>query len=1096
MKKSRLILAILLVSILALTIIPNSFAADNSTSFSIDNQNTTITSDSGTVSDNSTIIGDDNVESTYSNSNDTSTVSETDNNSALSSGYASGTYSDLNNAIKSNDEVYLTGNVTLTNSERYSYINGITISKSVTIDGQGYTLSGSNLARQFYVNKGYTLTLKNLIITGGLSSTYAGSIYLYDNSVLILENVTFIDTNSKYAAAIYGKAYNNLKIYNSNFINCTSYSWGGAIGAQNSTILIENTNFINDSSNTDIGGAIYSRDTSLTLNYCNFTSCNSTIGGAIAQLNNTLTVNNCNFKYNNATYYGGAIYDIYSSLTVLLSNFQYNYAIDGGALYVDNSTNLKIQNTNFTSNIAVLGGAIYLYQDNVFTNSNNLFTNNYALNSTNIYIQNAPIVKESNNQSVVIASNATYTTIIPSTYDLRDYGYVTSVKDQGSSGSCWAFATYSALESCILKATGITYDLSEENMKNLMALYSQYVTKYIEPNEGGLTEMAISYLVNWLGPVNETTESYDQYSTVSPVLDNVINIQNIVTFRRTSYTDNDAIKLAILNYGGVFSGIYYNSAYLSNNLNYYYNGNSGSNHAVCIIGWDDNYSRYNFRNTPAGDGAWIVKNSWGTSWADGGYAYVSYYDTRLAQLNTADTFTFILNDTTKYYKNYEYDYVGLTDWLVTNSNTAWYSVQYNATGDEYLKAFSTYFNSTTDYTAYIYVNNTLKYTQSGYCNSGYYTIKLGQSIPINTGDTFKIVLNIKTNGSADIPIQENITTNTVIIPGISYYSLNGQTWGDLATYTGKTPSHTYYYGQVACIKAFTSSKYSTLITVPSIEGLPGDTQTVTVNITDLYGSKVTEGDVTFTIDGTNYTATVSNGVAKVTIKLPSKNGNNTIPVTYSNGEESETVNTTIYVSNACIIIGNNLTEVYGDGANFTGKLTDEFGKLLVGRHIAVNLTRNSNGQSKVYWVTTDTDGAFQLQINLSPGNYSAQASFAGDSVYQGVTAAVNSIIVTKSINSTVLMASSLTEYYGAGANFTGFLMDYSGNPLVGQHIAINLTRLSNGLSKVYWVTTDTDGAFQLQINLGVGDYTAYCTYGGTSKYEASSSDATISVLSN
>ena len=59
---------------------------------------------------------------------------------------------------------------------------------------------------------------------------------------------------------------------------------------------------------------------------------------------------------------------------------------------------------------------------------------------------------------------------------------------------------------------------------------------------------------------------------------------------------------------------------------------------------------------------------------------------------------------------------------------------------------------------------------------------------------------------------------------------------------------------------------------------------------------------------------------------------------------------------------------------------------------------------------------------------------------------------------------------------------------------MNLTRLSSGASKVYWVTTDTNGEYQLAINLGLGEYTAQCSYGGTSKYTSSSASATISVI--
>ena len=61
------------------------------------------------------------------------------------------------------------------------------------------------------------------------------------------------------------------------------------------------------------------------------------------------------------------------------------------------------------------------------------------------------------------------------------------------------------------------------------------------------------------------------------------------------------------------------------------------NHEVAIVGWDDNYSRTNFRNYASiGDGAWIVKNSWGSNWADNGYFYVSYYDVNFLRLGEID----------------------------------------------------------------------------------------------------------------------------------------------------------------------------------------------------------------------------------------------------------------------------------------------------------------------------------------------------------------------------------------------------------------------------------------------------------------------------
>ena len=200
-------------------------------------------------------------------------------------------------------------------------------------------------------------------------------------------------------------------------------------------------------------------------------------------------------------------------------------------------------------------------------------------------------------------------------------------------------------------------------------------------------------------------------------------------------------------------------------------------------------------------------------------------------------------------------------------------------------------------------------------------------------------------------------------------------------------------------------------------------------------------------------------------------------------------------NNSTILTCLDLTKYFNETKNLTGKLLDSEGNPIMGQHVALNLTRLSSGQSKVYWVTTDTNGDYYLEINLSPGNYTAKANFNGNSMYESSNSNISSIIV-KPVNKIVtnLTADKFNHTFGAGLNFTGKLVNNLGNPIMGQHVALNLTRLSSGQSKVYWVTTDTDGAFQLQINLGVGEYTAHCSYDGTSKYQSSSVDATISVI--
>ena len=207
-------------------------------------------------------------------------------------------------------------------------------------------------------------------------------------------------------------------------------------------------------------------------------------------------------------------------------------------------------------------------------------------------------------------------------------GLVTPVKNQKDGGNCWAFSGIATLEACLKKATGITYDLSEENAKNLMAAYSVYGVN-IDTNHGGYPSMLMSYLTSWLGPVDESVEDYDDYSLLSVLEDPLFNVQNIKWIYRQNTSDNNAIKQAIMDYGAV-----------SITLNW---GTAG--HAVSLVGWDDNYNgRDCFGNYARG--AWIFKNSWGDEWNEEGFGHISYEKT-LGCDNSwySPAYTFIFNDT-------------------------------------------------------------------------------------------------------------------------------------------------------------------------------------------------------------------------------------------------------------------------------------------------------------------------------------------------------------------------------------------------------------------------------------------------------------------
>ena len=81
-----------------------------------------------------------------------------------------------------------------------------------------------------------------------------------------------------------------------------------------------------------------------------------------------------------------------------------------------------------------------------------------------------------------------------------------------------------------------------------------------------------------------------------------------------------------MKYGAVVANMHYSKNYLNTDqVSYYMPDSKGMNHDIVVVGWNDTYSRYNFKNTPPGDGAFIIRNSWGPDWGEDGYFYLSYY---------------------------------------------------------------------------------------------------------------------------------------------------------------------------------------------------------------------------------------------------------------------------------------------------------------------------------------------------------------------------------------------------------------------------------------------------------------------------------------
>ena len=397
--------------------------------------------------------------------------------------------------------------------------------------------------------------------------------------------------------------------------------------------------------------------------------------------------------------------------------------------------------------------------------------------------------------------------VIPESYDLRDKGILTPVKNQKQTGTCWIHGGLAAGEtSLILKGIADTsLNLSEAHVAWFTHCYLTqdkndvfyqegesfgYVGTDRENKEDGYDEGGnyhdlYSTLGRWTGaviqPAGEEIWNYPQFSESQ-------RYDMDYTFVNSDLIDADAhttIKERIMTTGPLcFSYLtkgdngedYYNENYYAH---YAYNADS-TNHLVTIVGWDDNFSKSKFLKQPAGNGAWICRNSWGDDWGDEGYFYLSYYDSSFRNVFSMDM---VSGD--KYDNNYQ---CKANDDRVFTSGSNGFSVAniYTAESFETMKAIGirTYLTNE-PYTIRVYLNSNtgspmsgqLVHTQSGSIEyAGYHTIDLTTGIPLAPGQKFSVIVSNPTAGTL---FGIDNVSNT---EGVSYFAMESDIDGSTYWY--------------------------------------------------------------------------------------------------------------------------------------------------------------------------------------------------------------------------------------------------------------------------------------------------------------------------
>ena len=700
----------------------------------------------------------------------------------------------------------------------------------------------------------------------------------------------------------------------------------------------------------------------------------------------------------------------------------------------------------------------------------------------------------------------------------------TPVKDQDQNGLCWAFATYAAVEANYKKNhNGAEMDFSEMHMGYACSNHGGNAQGWNrKPGDGGNRTKAAAYLMrNSDGLSGAVMEADDRYTPeisrfelpdrdVSETMraKKAYQVQNIMfltggtvpTPGTSNAGDMAAIKAAVLTYGGVGVCMFYagnattgeglnvkcfNSAtgayYLSETQ--YGTDSSGeqyldTNHLVEIVGWDDDYPAANFATTPRGDGAWLIKNSWGTDWWGSldGYFWLSYYDTN------CPSYAFCIDGVEAVDPKetvYETDYKADGAWFGGNGSTRYCAKVFTANTDrDQLTAVRVMVNQPgrveVDWVSKeTFLGGSYRFEaklEKAVPYAGWYTVDVDtdrttvtQSESFTTGldQEFVIVVRVTSSGSTCYVCYDDYTsaaTGSVYFGGSS-----GATWNTYVDFSGGSRLNNPNF----CIKA---------VTVPGKTPLTAD--------------RITLDPAAYTYDGTDKTPAVKVNGVEVTAA--------DFTVTYTNNRNAgtETAKPTVTVTatdaNADYTGSASVTFTIGK-ADTTTTVTSSAPSIIIGGEAALTpaVKRGDaavDGAAVTYSSSNEAVAAVDAGGKVTgkaAGTVTITAAYAGDSNHNGSSGTVEITVTSKPPLTVNAGDASITRTYGDTLTFT---------PSVSQNDAGTVTySYSIKADSGDAVEAASDGTSLTIKKAGTATVIVTATPAAESAYSAGTAEVTVTV---